>query len=108
MSSGLFAQPADNEIRTLTDTVAAQKQFISELQVQLERHNAVLGEISRRLDAITNANPKETIASPPAIPQESTPSRFDFYGESVLRLDNLAQSYADCSSCPIRTRGRFR
>src|SRR5262249_17360316 len=30
------------------------------------------------------------------------------YGESVMRLDNLRQSYADCSSCPMRTRARFR
>src|SRR5215831_7098754 len=108
ISSRLVAQTADSDIRSLTATVEAEKQFITELQVQLERHNAVLTEISKRLDAITNAKTQEALAAPTAVPVESAPPRFDFYGESVMRLDNLRQSYADCSSCPMRTRGRFR
>src|SRR5262245_37414585 len=108
MSSKLSAQTADSDIRSLTATIEAEKQFITELQVQLERHNAVLTEISKRLEALTNANTQEAVAAPSGVPVESAAPRFDFYGESVMRLDNLRQSYQDCSSCPMRTRGRFR
>ena len=108
MSSKLSAQTADSDIRSLTATVEAEKQFIAELQVQLERHNAVLTEISKRLETISNANTQEAVAAPPAVPVESSPPRFDFYGESVMRLDTLRQNYGDCSSCLMRTRGRFR
>src|SRR5262245_60222600 len=94
-SSGLYAQNADGDIRALAATVEAEKQFIAELQTQLERHNALLVEISKRLDAITSANTQEAVAAPAAAPVESPPPRFDFYGESVIRLDNLRQSYSD-------------
>src|SRR5262245_19092680 len=119
ISSRLFAQIGDSDFRSLTATVEAEKQRIAELQAELERHNAVLMEISKRLDAITNANllaseptsietTPDAVTTLPAVPEETAPPRFDFYGESVMRLDNLRQSYVDCLSCPMRTRARFR
>src|SRR5215510_8455128 len=114
----LFAQADVSEIRSLRATVEAERQRIVELQLELERHNAVLIEITKSLDAITNTqspspnpasieNTPEAAAARPTVP-ESAPPRFDFYGESVMRLDNLRQGYVDCLSCPMRTRGRFR
>ena len=70
ISPTLFAQTADSDIRSLTATVEAEKQFIAQLQEQLERHNAVLTEISKRLDAISNVNAQETVATPPEVPWE--------------------------------------
>ena len=108
ISSRLFAQAADVDIRSLITSIEEEKQHIAELQLELERHNAVLTEISKRLEAITNATTPEAAAAPVAVPEKSVSPRFDVYGESVMRLDNLRQSYVDCPSCPMRTRGRFR
>src|SRR5262249_19586793 len=102
----LFGQTTGGDIRSLAETVAAEKQRVAELQAELERHNAVLMEISKRLDAITTANTPDAAVAPSVASVESATPRFDFYGESVMRLDNLRQSYADCSSCPMRTRAR--
>src|SRR5262249_6727774 len=107
LSATLFAQTDDSDIHILTAIIDAERHHIAELQQELERSNAALVEVSKRLDALSNARTQEK-AAPPPVPTESTPPRFDFYGEGVMRLDTLRQSYTDCLSCPTRTRGRFR
>lgn len=108
-SSTLFAQIPESDLRGLIATIETEKQRIAELQTELERHKATISEILRRLDeAMTSAVPTAVVAPPEAASTEKAPSRFDFYGELVARLDNLRQSYSDCVACPMRTRGRLR
>ncbi len=93
-------------MRALNAIIEAERQSITELQAELERHRDALREISKRLEAMTTDKP--AVAESRAEKAETQPPRFDFYGETILRLDNLRQSYPGCSNCPARNRERFR
>ena len=79
----MFAQAADVDIRSLITSIEEEKQHIAELQLELERHNAVLTEISKRLEAITNATTPEAAAAPVAVPEKSVSPRFDVYDSAT-------------------------
>src|SRR5262245_39934278 len=85
-SSNLLGQTADANLQNLTATVEAEKQFIAELQADLERHKTALLEISKRIETISTGTPApaaetQRAGAPLESAPESTPPRFDFYGE---------------------------
>ena len=120
ISTAAMAQPAADveHLRELAAIVADERQRIAELEAEIERRNAALASLASRIEAleaqVTTPLRTPAIATVPLVlqtaPATAPPEqpRFEFYGDSLLRLATLRQQYPNCDGCPARTVGRMR
>jgi hypothetical protein len=104
-------------MRELGAALAAERQRIADLEIEIARRNATLASLASRLEALEvqikaaitpaaeAAAPSQAVAAPATPPERP---RFDFYGEALVRLATLRQQYPNCDGCPARTVGRMR
>ncbi len=120
-ASALHAQPtADaDSVHELGTALAAERERIADLELEIKRRNATLASLASRIEALElqikgatttaatlTAAPSQPASAAPATPLERP--RFEFYGDSLLRLATLRQQYPNCDGCPARTVGRMR
>ena len=100
------AQAPDATVAELRAALATERQRVSELEAEIARRSQTLADLAARLDALT-ATPAPA-SPPPQAPAPPSPPRFEFYGDSLMRLSTLHQGYDGCIGCPDRTIGRMR
>src|SRR5262245_29389544 len=108
VAAPVAAQTTD-AIAELRSAVSAERERIADLEAELARRQASLNDIIKRLDALPGTVAATVQAAPPVPePQPAAPPRFDFYGDTLIRLSTLHQGFDGCVGCPDRTVGRMR
>ncbi len=113
-STPAFAQErASDELRLLRTLLASERARVEALEQELRDRRDAIEALAARVEAaarVAGVAPVAEVASaptaPPAGATSAEPPRFDFYGETLVRLATLHQG--SCSGCPDRTIGRFR
>ncbi len=112
-----FAQErVADELLILRTLLASERARVDALEAELRDRREALEALAARVDTATGgaavapaAQAPAAQATPASAQASATPAeqpRFDFYGETLVRLATLHQG--SCAGCPDRTIGRFR
>lgn len=113
------ASIADNSaaaIESLEEEISSEIERVNALTAELESRSQALRALKRKIDALKAPSIGPSMSDVPSSSQASRndvaatpgPPRFDFYGDTIVRLATLHQHYDLCTACPDRTIGRFR